>query len=105
VTPRQWLDAREPAPPEPLRADLRTVLSDGAADGDIGEVMLTRGTALLERIVRGNASSRECARDLLAADALVTYSFEAAGEAPSDLAERAREALHRISALGAEHTS
>jgi hypothetical protein len=105
VTPQQWLDAREPAAPDPLRADLRNVLSDAPAGDDIGEVMLMRGTALLERIVRGDTSSRECARDLLAADALVTYSFEAAGEAPGNLAERAREALHRIAALGVEHPS
>jgi hypothetical protein len=37
--------------------------------------------------------------ELLAADALVTYAFEAAADAPTLLSERARQAMMRIAAL------
>ena len=102
MTAEQWLDARQPAPPEPLKTRLRELIANAPPNADLGELMLERGTTLLESILRGDATSRDCAHDLLAADALVTYAFEAAGETPADLESRARAAMRRIARLGAE---
>lgn len=113
MTAEQWLAARQPAPPEPLRERLRERLrgvvggaeagaagATGAAD-DVPSVLLERGAAALAGVLDGDASSRDCARSLLAADALVTYAFEAAAETPDGLEQRARAAIARLAALGA----
>jgi uncharacterized membrane protein len=56
----------------------------------------------VREIIRENATSRESALDLLAADALVTYAFEAATVRPADLERRARDAMARISAVAGD---
>ncbi len=48
-----------------------------------------------------DCSTRDSALDLLAADALVTYAFEAASESPLELAQRATDAMVRMAVLGA----
>jgi uncharacterized membrane protein len=63
---------------------------------------LAAGERLVREIIRDNAISRESALDLLAADALVTYAFEAASEQPAELERRARDAMARISAIAGE---
>jgi len=104
MTLSAWLDARRPAPPVRLRAlidaalgrDLESDASDGAA------ACLRAGEQLARELLQENATSRESALDLLAADALVTYAFEAASERPRDLAAQCREAMVRIAALASE---
>jgi hypothetical protein len=98
-----WLDARhEPAPPA-LAARMRDALkqapaADGAAPAD---ALLIAGEALLARLLNDGRTSREAALDLLAADALITYAFEAAAEDATPLADRARRAMVQIAALAA----
>jgi hypothetical protein len=46
-------------------------------------------------------TGRECAPELLAADALVTYAFEAASDDSPRLAGRARDAMTRLARLAA----
>jgi hypothetical protein len=102
VTPASWLAARSPAPPAALRARIDAALGDDLQreSTDLSETCL----AAAERLVRGlldeNATSRESALDLLAADALVTYAFEAASDQPDGLTRRASTAMLRIAALG-----
>ena len=99
-----WLDARRPAPPVRLHARIEAALgralesdaSDGAA------ACLRAGEQLACELLQENATSRESALDLLAADALVTYAFEAASERPRELAAQCREAMVRIAALASE---
>jgi hypothetical protein len=68
----------------------------GAADACLGAA-----EGLVAELLRSNCTTRESALDLLTADALVTYAFEAAAETPADLARRAAEAMRRIASLGA----
>ena len=51
----------------------------------------------LHRVLESGAVKREVAHELLAADAFVTYAFEAAANEPSTIAARADAAMKRIS--------
>lgn len=64
------------------------------------ELCLAAGARLLETVLREDEACRDYALDLLAADALVTYAFEAASEDASSLSERAARAMTHIAALG-----
>ena len=101
MTLERWLQSREPAPPGALVARLQSVLGDGAQSlSEAPEVCLAAAESLLDGLLRSDALARESALDLLAADALVTYAFEAAGDEPERLAARAERAMTRLSALG-----
>ncbi|HKP15512.1 MAG TPA: hypothetical protein VJT85_05590 [Gemmatimonadaceae bacterium] len=99
----RWLDSRRPLPPAALRARIDAALGrDLLADvDDVAEAMLAAGERLVGTLLVEDATSRGSALDLLAADALVTYAFEAASERPTELSGRAAEAMARIAALGA----
>ena len=101
MTLSAWLDARRPAPPARLRARIDAALGlalEHDAD-DAAAACLQAGEQLTRQLLRENATSRDSALDLLAADALVTYAFEAASEHPGELAARSRAAMVRIAAL------
>lgn len=74
----RWLAARRPVPPRALAAHLAAPLTDSAAPLPVhlGEV----GRALLARVAATPDEGRPLALDLLAADAFVTYAFEAQAE-------------------------
>jgi len=95
-----WLDARRPAAPPALRARLDEVLGDdlSAADTVAHERLLAAGERLLGELLARGATGRDGALDLLVADALVTYAFEAAADAPEHVAARADAAMRRLSA-------
>jgi hypothetical protein len=103
MTVGEWLAARTPPPPPALRERIRQALGGASAPGteSAPDVYLDAAERLVGELLRGNSTSRESALDLLTADALVTYAFEAAGEAPAGLAERATAAIARIASLGA----
>lgn len=104
----EWLLSREPAPPRSLAERLRRVLSgtEGANDAPpSAELYLRAGEELLGELLRDGCSSRDSALDLLTADALVTYAFEAASLEPELLDARARSAMRRIAALAAERST
>lgn len=73
-----WLDACRPAPPPTLRAHLSRRAADGP--GVLPDHLADAGRALVARVLDRPAAGRELAMDLLAADALVTYAFEAQAE-------------------------
>jgi len=102
----QWLDVRMPAPPDALRRRIDAGLGDDlhGQSVDVSETCLTAAERLVRALLSENATSRDSALDLLAADALVTYAFEAASERPGDLAARASAAMARIAALGQHQT-
>jgi hypothetical protein len=97
-----WLDARRPAPPAALRARIGGALGDELhrPSPDVGETFLAAAERLVRTLLDDGATSRESAIDLLAADALVTYAFEAASERPAELSRRAGAAMARIARLG-----
>jgi len=85
-----WLESRRPAPPAALRASLEAAVTD--SDAALPDHLAALGRALLARVAASPQTGRELALDLLAADAFVTYAFEAQAEADVDglaaLAER-----------------
>lgn len=97
-----WLEARRPAPPPALAARLREALLVAGSDGgDVAERCLDAGERLLAGLLARDCAHRSAALDLLAADALVTYAFEAASEAPERMDELARRAMANLAALAA----
>ena len=101
MTLGEWLAAREPAPPPALAARLRDLLAEHAGRGAAAapEACLAAGETLLSTLLGAGCTSRETALDLLAADALVTYAFEAAAADPARLEERAERAMARIASI------
>jgi hypothetical protein len=99
----EWLGRREPAPPDALLLRLREALGPDAerGEGDSAAACLAAGERLLAKVLREEDASRDHALDLLAADALVTYAFEAASSQPAALPELAARAMSRMATLGA----
>lgn len=98
---RKWLDAREPAAPDALRARLAEVVGAHPEWEALPrpEALLAASEALLEQVLVAPARNRRTAVDLLAADAAVTYAFEAASDEPERLVALAGEAVKRIAQI------
>jgi hypothetical protein len=101
MTLGQWLDSRTPAAPPNLRDRLHAALDTWArADAAWAcEICLKAAEAILAGVVAEGQAGRHAALDLLAADALVTYAFEAASDDPALLADRSDRAMMRIARL------
>ena len=101
MTLAEWLEARRPAPPAALRTRIDAALGPHLHDSapDAAETFLAAAERVVQTLLDENATSRGSALDLLAADALVTYAFEAQSEQPGQLRRRAAEAMARIAAL------
>jgi hypothetical protein len=76
-----WLDARRPVGPAALRARLDRAVADTIPDSPLPVYLAELGRALLGTVALRPAAGRELALDLLAADAFITYAFEAQAEA------------------------
>jgi hypothetical protein len=102
MTVGDWLALRTPPPPAALRTRIGEALGAAAAmdAADTTDTCLRAAERLVDQLLRGGCTSRESALDLLTADALVTYAFEAAGESPMDLTARAADAMRRMASLG-----
>ena len=104
MTVGDWIRTRSPVPPPALAA--RVVASLGSrADDDASraaECCLDAAIDLLEQLLASDPLDRSEASALLAADALVTYAFEAAADAPDRLDHRAVEAMVRLAALAGD---
>ena len=75
-----WLDARRPAPPTTLRERLRSAVTDAPPRLALAAHLEQISRELLARVSSRPAGGRELALDLLAADAFITYAFEAQAE-------------------------
>jgi len=73
-----WLDTRRPAPPANLRERLHGAVTDSPLDLAAHLEAISR--RLLDGVTSRPAGGRELALDLLAADAFITYAFEAQAE-------------------------
>jgi hypothetical protein len=97
-----WLAAREPAPPTALAQRLRQVLDtvpEAALAGmGMAEAMGTLGALTLGALGDRGAQAEGVALDLLAADAFVTYAFEAAAEEGTDVPALAQRLLKEVHA-------
>ena len=104
VTVGSWLARRRPAPPPALTQRLRELLADDAdAPAAVAaQACLAAGERVLRRLLAEGCAARGAALDLLTADALVTYAFEAAAADPATLDEISGRSMSSIAAL-AEH--
>lgn len=88
-----WLDNRRPAAPPALRARIDRAVASATPQSPLPNYLAALGRQLLAGVASHPAGGRELALDLLAADAFVTYAFEAQAEADvaglAGLAERA----------------
>lgn len=96
------MDARNPPPPPELAALIRDALRAALHEdvARIPDICTGEAERLLRGSLAGGCSSRARAVELLAADALLTYAFEAAADTPDTLDARADAAMKRIAAVG-----
>ncbi len=100
MTVADWLGSRAPAPPPVLRARLHALLGEDAAAPatEAPAACLAAGERTLVRLLAEGCSARNAALDLLAADALVTYAFEAAAASPAELRALSERSMALIAA-------
>lgn len=92
-----WLAEREPAPPPALARRMRELVGPAALAQPATPASLVGAAAdVLGQLLAEGCDTRASALDLLAADALATYAFEAAGDAPATLRAEAARAMSRI---------
>jgi hypothetical protein len=104
ITVADWLDRREPPPPERLLSRIHESLGDGveAPAHEAAARTVAAAERLLARLLSEECATRATAVDLLTADALVTYAFEAAAEHQGgSMDDMAASAMQRIAALRA----
>jgi hypothetical protein len=93
-----WLASREPVPPAPLASKLAAVVASAPtaifAGDSVAKVMGGLGAFTLD----SQPSALDQALHLLAADAFVTYAFEAASEEGTDVADLARVLVGEVAA-------
>lgn len=96
-----WVASREPAPPVGLETRLARLFAAHPAWEALPrpEAFLAASATLLEQVQRAPHADRGVALDLLAADACVTYAFEAAADTPERLDALAASAMRSICGL------
>ena len=104
MTIGHWLSSGTPPPPAALSDRLEQLLAPALSRpaDEMTEVCLETMERIVADLLSEGRAGRDRALDLLAADALVTYAFEAASERPELLPERAGAAMRRIGALVSE---
>jgi hypothetical protein len=102
-----WMSAHGEQPPAALRERLEARLeaTPWGNGAPVSGALLGAGQALLATILDSGTTQRDAALDLLTADALVTYAFEAAASDPASLDLLAADAMRAISALVDARTS
>lgn len=101
MTVAEWLTARTPEPPPRLGSRIEEVLQPRLSS-DAHEVPIACIDAacdLLESLVVRPDAGREAALDLLTADALVTYAFEALAGDPPHVTEFALSSMQRLAVV------
>jgi hypothetical protein len=102
-----WLDRRSEPAPATLRARISLAVDTlrGELPSNVADLSARAGEELLDRLLADGCAARSAAPDLLAADALVTYSFEAladdANATARSIGERAARTMSDIASLGA----
>ncbi|HVF40219.1 MAG TPA: hypothetical protein VM939_09990 [Gemmatimonadaceae bacterium] len=94
----EWLDARQPSPPEALRERMQKEIEKlGIAGSDACPKLLAdAGASILKALDNEGCTDRAGALDLLAADALFTYAFEAAAKSPSEIEAASHYVLEKV---------
>lgn len=81
-----------------MRAELAAELALPFANAP--GALLQAGERVLQRVLKAEPQTPAVAPDLLLADALVTYAFEAVAESAADADRLARDAMARLGAMG-----
>lgn len=100
-----WIEANSADQPERLAARIRAVVS--AAESARGserlastaELLITASGRLLTEVIQSGERDRGSALELLVADALATYAFEAQAGAPEELDARCTWAMGELSRI------
>lgn len=100
----EWLVSREPAGPPALVNRVRKLLASHPEWERLPrvDIFMEASEVLLRRVLEGGAVARANALDLLAADACVTWAFEAAADHPGAIADHAERATQGIAAIASE---
>jgi hypothetical protein len=94
---RQWIDAHSPIVPPSLAQRIGRALDVADAPPvSVDGVMIDASMNLLDAMLGEPDDSRRGAMTLLAADALITWAFEAAATQPARLDALASSAMQRI---------
>jgi hypothetical protein len=103
LTLRAWLDSRVPPAPDALHRRIGELVAAHPEWEALSraEAMLQAGELLMRDVLAAAPKDRVAALDLLAADACVTYAFEAAADEPGKFTQLADEAMQRIARLSA----
>jgi hypothetical protein len=102
VTHAQWIATRTPTPSPRLVERVVEVLETkpALARAERAEALVAVAEILLGSVLTERAGgARDAALDLLAADACVTWAFEAAADDPGTLGARAEDAMRRMAAV------
>jgi hypothetical protein len=94
----EWLGSRQPAPPDALLARMRAEIRKlGISESDVdSKALADTGASILKTLDEAGCTERATALDLLAADALFTYAFEAAAESRSEIEAAADYVLGKV---------
>jgi hypothetical protein len=96
-----WLETRRPVPPPELAARLRALVAAAPervlAGGGLRAALADLGLSVLAGLEGRDPQEAGVALDLLAADALVTYAFEAAADEGTDVTGLAGRLLAEVS--------
>lgn len=101
MTVERWLGHRSPPPPVALERRIGQLLgaASQADSREAAELLVEGAERVLARLLREGCATRQSALDLLAADAMATYAFEAAADDPERMVERTDRAMARIALL------
>jgi hypothetical protein len=99
VSAAEWIAAAKPEAPERLVERVLEVLNAHPewAKAPVAESLVEAADALLETVLQdAGGPARDRALDLLAADACVTWAFEAAADDPASLGAHAKATMERL---------
>jgi hypothetical protein len=98
---QQWLSSRHPEAPSALKGRITELVAEHPEWNAMSraEALVEAGEILLGHVLAAAPKDRQAALDLLAADACVTYAFEAAADEPAQFTARADRAMQRIAQL------
>lgn len=100
----EWLSSRDADAPRELTDCVVTLLRARPDWERLArpDAFILASEQLLRRVLEGGAVARTNALDLLAADACVTWAFEAAADEPRSVPAFAERATNGIAAIAAE---
>jgi hypothetical protein len=98
VSHAAWVRSHGADAPAALLARVDAILAadPSLASLPVADALLKASETLLAAVLAGEGEGREVALDLLAADACVTWAFEAAAADPSSLSARAERSMQRV---------